>query len=443
MAIRLSDHFTYGKLFKFAAPSVIMMVFSSIYGVVDGIFVSEFVGTTEFAAVNLIMPIFMIIGALGFMMGAGGTAIVAKTLGEGDGELANKYFTLFVIVTATAGAVMAALGVIFLRPLSAFLGADGALFEACVRYGRIVVAAMPFFMLQNLFQSFFIVAEKPKLGLAVTVAAGVTNMVLDALLVAVIPIGLEGAALATSISQAVGGLVPLFYFSRKNSGLLRFTRTKFYGKALLRATTNGSSELMSNVSASVVTMLYNMQLMKLVGEDGVAAYGAIMYVGFIFIAMLIGYAIGTAPIVGYHYGAKNTDELKSLLRKSTVVNLVAGAIMTTLAFVLARPLSTVFANGSVSLLEMTSHGFRIFAFSFIFSGFCIYGSSFFTALNDGLISAIISFMRTLVFQMLLILILPAVWGLDGVWFSTLIAEVLAFVTTLIFIFANRKKYNYM
>ena len=420
-----------------------MMVFSSIYGVVDGIFVSSFVGKTEFAAVNLIMPIFMIIGALGFMMGAGGTAIVAKTLGEGDNERANKYFTLFVIVTAIVGAVMAALGVIFLRPLSIFLGADGDLLEACVRYGRIVVAAMPFFMLQNLFQSFFIVAEKPKLGLAVTVGAGVTNMVMDALLVAVIPFGLEGAAFATSLSQAVGGIVPLVYFSRKNTSLLRFAKTKFYGRALLRAATNGSSELMSNVSSSVVTMLYNMQLMNLVGEDGVAAYGAIMYIGFIFIAMLIGYAIGTAPIVGYHYGAKNTDELKSLFRKSTLINLAAGLIMTALAFFLARPLSMIFSSGSEFLLELTSHGFRIFAFSFIFSGFCIYGSSFFTALNNGLVSAIISFMRTLVFQMVLILILPLFWGVDGVWLSMLIAEALAFATTVIFVIVNRKKYGYI
>ncbi len=443
MRIQLSDHFTYGKLFRFAIPSVIMMVFSSIYGVVDGLFVSNLVGKTEFAAVNLIMPIMMIIGAIGFMMGAGGTAIVAKTLGEKQNELANRYFSLFVYVTSIAGVVLAVIGAIFIRPLSAMLGAEGALLDACETYGRIVILAMPAFMLQNLFQSFFIVAEKPKLGLWVTVGAGVTNIVFDALFVGVLPFGLEGAAIATSISQTVGGFVPIIYFARRNDSLLRLGKTKFYGKALLKASTNGSSELMSNVSASIVTILYNNQLMSIAGEDGIAAYGVIMYVGFIFIAMFIGFAVGTAPIVGYNFGAGNTDELKNLLKKSTIINFSAGAVMTALAFLLAEPLSMFFIGYDASLLEMTVRGFRIFSLSFLLSGFCIYGSSFFTALNNGLISAIVSFMRTLVYQMLGILILPIFFGLDGVWFSMLAAEILSLITNIIFIFALRKKYNYM
>lgn len=443
MRIQLSDHFTYGKLFRFALPSVIMMVFSSIYGVVDGLFVSNFVGKTEFAAVNLIMPIIMIIGAVGFMMGAGGTAIVAKTLGEKKDELANKYFSLFVYFTACAGIILATLGVIFVRPLSVMLGADGAILDACVRYGRIVIAAMPFFMLQNLFQSFFIVAEKPTLGLWVTVGAGVANMVFDALFVGVLPFGLEGAAFATAISQIIGGLVPILYFTRKNDSLLSLCKTKFYGKALLKAMTNGSSELMSNVSASAVTILYNYQLMKFAGEDGIAAYGVIMYVAFIFIAIFIGYAVGTAPIIGYHYGAENRDELKNLLKKSTVVTFSVGAIMAASAFLLARPLSYIFVGYDQALLDMTVWGFRIFSFSFILSGFCIFGSSFFTALNNGLISALISFLRTLVFQMLGVLILPIFFALDGVWFSMLAAEALALITTLIFIFLFRKRYGYI
>lgn len=443
MRIQLSDHFTYGKLFRFAIPSVIMMVFSSIYGVVDGLFVSNIVGKTEFAAVNLIMPIMMIIGAIGFMMGAGGTAIVAKTLGEKQNELANKYFSLFVYVTFIAGAVLAIVGAIFIRPLSAMLGAEGALLDACELYGRIVILAMPAFMLQNLFQSFFIVAEKPKLGLWVTVGAGVTNILLDALLVAAFSFGLAGAAIATSISQIVGGFVPIIYFLRKNDSLLRLGKTKFYGMALLKAATNGSSELMSNISASIVTILYNNQLMRLAGENGIAAYGVIMYVGFIFIAMFIGFAVGTAPIVGYNFGAGNTDELKNLLKKSTIINFGAGAVMTALAFILAEPLSMFFIGYDSELLEMTVRGFRIFSLSFLLSGFCIYGSSFFTALNNGLISAIISFMRTLVYQMLGILILPIFFELDGVWYSMLLAEFLAFITNIVFIFAMRKRYNYM
>ena len=443
MRIQLSDHFTYKKLFRFAIPSVIMMLFTSIYGVVDGLFVSNLVGKTEFAAVNLIMPIMMIIGAIGFMMGAGGTAIVAKTLGEKRDELAQRYFSLVVYVTAIGGLALAVIGSAFVRPLSSMLGAEGALLDCCEAYGRIVLLAMPAFMLQNLFQSFFIVAEKPKLGLYVTIGAGVTNIVLDALFVHAFNMGLEGAALATSISQAFGGLVPIIYFSRKNDSLLKLRKTKFYGKALLKAATNGSSELMSNISASIVTILYNNQLMRLEGEDGIAAYGVIMYVGFIFIAMFIGYAVGTAPIVGYNYGAQNTDELKNLLKKSTVICFCSGAIMTLIAFVFSGQLASIFVGYDQHLLEMTERGFKIFSLSFILSGFCIYGSSFFTALNNGLVSAVMSFMRTLVYQMAGILILPIFFELDGVWFSMLAAEIMALATTVAFLLANKKKYGYM
>lgn len=443
--IKLSDHFTYGKLFRFALPSVIMLVFSSIYGVVDGLFISNFAGKTEFSAVNFIMPIFMIIGGIGFMMGAGGTAIVARTLGEGKHGLANRYFSLFVYFTAVIGAVLAALGVIFIRPLSAFLGAEGHLLDCCERYGRIVIAAMPAFMIQNLFQNFFIVAEKPKIGLAVTVAAGITNMLLDALLVLLFPaeLKLEGAAIATATSQLVGGLAPIVYFGRKNSSLLRLGATSLYPKALLKAMTNGSSELLSNASASVVTMLFNTQLLRLEGENGVAAYGIIMYVGFIFVAMFIGYAVGTAPLIGYNFGADNKRELKNLFKKSATICLGAGATMTILAFFFARPLSSAFSGGDTVLLEMTVRGFQIFSFTFVFSGFAIYGSSFFTALNDGLTSAILAFLRTVVFQITLILTLPLIWMLDGVWLASLFAEVLAFISTAIFILVYRKKYGYL
>lgn len=443
MRIQLSDHFTYKKLFRFAIPSVIMMLFTSIYGVVDGLFVSNLVGKTEFAAVNLIMPIMMIIGAIGFMMGAGGTAIVAKTLGEKRDELAQRYFSLFVYVTAIGGLALAVIGSAFVRPLSSMLGAEGALLDCCEAYGRIVLLAMPAFMLQNLFQSFFIVAEKPKLGLYVTIGAGVTNIVLDALFVYAFNMGLEGAALATSISQAVGGIIPIIYFARKNDSLLRLRKTQFYGKALLKATTNGSSELMSNISASIVTILYNNQLMRLEGEDGIAAYGVIMYVGFIFVAMFIGYAVGTAPIVGYNFGAQNTDELKNLLKKSTVICFLSGAAMTLIAFIFSRQLASIFVGYDQHLLEMTARGFKIFSLSFILSGFCIYGSSFFTALNNGLVSAVMSFMRTLVYQMAGILILPIFFELDGVWFSMLAAEIMALATTVAFLLANKKKYGYM
>ncbi len=442
MEIKLSDHFSYGKLFRFAMPSVVMMLFSSIYGVVDGLFVSNLVGKTEFAAINLLMPVLMIIGALGFMIGAGGTAVVSKTLGEGEAELANRYFSLFVYLTAIAGASMSILGVVFIRPLSLMLGAEGAMLDACIRYGRIVLLAMPFFMLQNLFQSFMIVAERPKLGLAVTVCAGVTNMILDAFFILVLQLGLEGAALATSISQFVGGTIPVIYFARKNSSQLALTKTKFYGKAILRATTNGSSELMSNISMSIVTIIYNFQLMKFAGEDGVAANGIIMYVAFIFIAMFLGFAVGTAPIIGFHYGAQNTSELKSLLKKGASVMIFSGAVMTLVSVLFARPLSAIFAGYDPTLLEMTVNGLKIHSTCFIFASLGIFGSSYFTALNNGLISAIISFARTLVFQVGALLLLPIFLDLNGVWLATPISEVLSLALTVILFIANRKKYKY-
>ena len=443
MRIQLSDTFSYKKLLRFAIPSIIMMLFTSIYGVVDGLFVSNLVGKLPFAAINLIMPILMIIGAFGFMMGAGGTAIVAKTLGEGERHAANRYFSLIVYVTAAFGSVMAIAGFLLMRPLSVMLGATGELLEYCVTYGIIVILAMPFFMLQNLFQSFFVAAEKPKLGLWVTVGAGVTNIALDALFVGAFRFGLEGAAVATSASQLVGGIVPIFYFSRKNDSLLQLVKTSFYSRVLLKSAANGSSEFMSNISMSIVTVVYNMQLMRLAGENGVAAYGVLMYIGFIFIAIFIGYSIGCAPIIGYKYGAGDTDELKSLLRKSTVITFSLGAVMVLLSFFFATPLSSIFVGYDKALLDMTARGLRIFSLSFILSGFCIFASSFFTALNNGPVSAAISFMRTLVYQLLGVLILPIFLELDGIWYSMLVSEALALITTFIFIFAKRKKYNYM
>ncbi len=443
MRIQLSDHFTYARLLRFSLPSIAMMVFTSIYGVVDGLFVSNFVGKEPFAAINLIMPILMITGAFGFMMGTGGTAIIAKTLGEGDRKRANEYFSFIVYTTAAVGVVMSAVGIALMPYLSSLLGAEGNTLEYCVSYGRIVLTALPFFMLGNLFQSLFIAAEKPKLGLYTNIIAGIMNMALDALFVAVLEFGLEGAAVATAASQLTGGVIPIIYFARKNDSLLRLTKTRFNGFVLWRSVTNGSSELMSNISSSAVTVFYNFQLMKFADEDGVAAYGVIMYVSFIFIAIFIGYSIGTAPIISYHYGAQNNGELKSLLRKSTAISFTLGGAMTIISALFATPLSAIFVGYDKVLLDMTARGLFIFSFSFLLSGFSIFASSFFTALNNGPVSAAIAFLRTLVYQLGGILILPVFFKLDGVWFSMLAAEMLALITTLIFIFAKRKKYGYM
>ncbi len=440
--IRLSDHFSYGRLLRFTLPSIAMMIFTSVYGVVDGFFVSNFVGKQPFAAVNFIMPFLMILGTVGFMLGTGGSALVAKTLGEGKRERAEELFTLFVLATAVLGLLTTVGGIALLRPVARLLGAEGELLEMCVSYGRIVLCALVPFMLQIEFQSFFVTAERPKLGLYVTLAAGVTNMVLDALLVGIFPLGLAGAAWATAISQAVGGLVPLVYFARPNASLLRFRRPRFDGSALLRATVNGSSELMSNVSMSLVGMLYNLQLMRYAGEDGVAAYGVLMYVNMIFLAVFIGYSVGVAPVVGYHFGAGGREELASVRRKSTLLILLSSLAMTLLAEAFGAPLSRLFVGYDPTLFALTARGFFIFSLSFLFSGIAIFGSSFFTALNNGGISALISFLRTLVFQIAAVWLLPLWLETDGIWLSCVVAEVMAAAVTLVCIMALRRRYGY-
>lgn len=442
MKIQLSDRFTYKKLLRFTLPSIVMMIFTSIYGVVDGFFVSNIVGKTPFAAVNFIMPVLMILGALGFMFGTGGSALIAKTMGEGDIRKANRMFSLFVYLTAVLGVGIAAVSILFLPQIARLLGAEGEMLRQAVLYGRIILVALPFYMLQYEFQSFFVTAEKPHLGLYVTIASGVCNMVLDALFMAVFHWGVVGAALATAVSQVVGGAVPVIYFAMPNSSLLRLTKTRFDGKAVLKTCTNGSSELMSNISMSIVSMLYNIQLLKVAGENGVAAYGVLMYVNMIFLAAFIGYTVGSAPVISYHYGAQNHAELQSLRKKSMVLIGIFAVGMFLLAEALAYPLSLMFVGYDTELMAMTVRGFRIFSFTFFFAGFAIFGSGFFTALNDGLTSALISFLRTLVFQIAAVLILPIFLGIDGIWLSIVAAEVMAVAITAVFLVTKQKTYHY-
>lgn len=440
--IKLSDHFSFRRLMRFTLPSILMMIFTSVYSIVDGFFVSNFVGKTPFAAVNFIMPLLMILGCVGFMFGTGGGALIAKTMGEGDREKANEIFSMIVYVAVVCGIILAAAGIIFMRPIVSLMGAKGALLENSIVYGRLILLALPFFILQYEFQCLFATAEKPKLGLFITVAAGVTNMVLDALFVAVFRMGLEGAAAATALSQFIGGIVPLIYFARKNSSYLKLVKFKFDGRALIKTCVNGSSELMSNISMSLVGMLFNMQLIKYAGENGVAAYGVLMYVSMVFQAIFIGYAVGVAPVVGYHYGACNYGELKNVRKKSMILIGVFSVLMFAAGQILARPLALIFVSYDSDLLEMTVHAFNIFSFSFLMSGFAIFGSSFFTALNDGLTSALISFFRTLIFQSAAVIIFPLIWGLDGIWMSVVMAEVMAVAVTAVFLIIKRKKYNY-
>lgn len=441
--IQLSDHFEYGRLIRFTVPSIMMMIVTSVYGVVDGFFISNFVGKTPFAAVNFIMPFLMIVGAFGFMFGTGGSALIAKMMGRGENEKAQKTFSMLVYATIITGIIIATLSIIFLRPIVKLLGAEGQMLDNAVTYGRIILIALPFLMLQYAFSSLFITAEKPKLGLIVTIIAGVTNMIGDALFMVVLDWGVVGAALATATGEIIGGIIPLIYFSRKNTSTLRLGKATWDGKSMLKICTNGSSELMSNISMSLVGMLYNMQLIKYAGENGVAAYGTIMYVNFIFIAIFIGYSTGVAPVISYHYGADNTTELKSLLRKSTVIILVTSAMMVIASQFLASPLAKIFVGYDKELYEMTVHGFKVYVFSFIFVGAGIFGSAFFTALNAGVTSALISFLRTLVFQITAVMLLPLAFGLDGIWYSVIVAESLAVVVTVIILFIKRKQYRYM
>ena len=442
MRIQLSDHFTYRKLLRFTLPSIVMMVFTSIYGVVDGLFVSNFVGKGPFTAVNLVMPVVMIFGGLGFMFGTGGSALVAKTLGQGRRDQANRYFTMIVIATVGTGIVISALGAAFMRPICHWLRADAEIIDDCVLYGRILMGFNTAYMLQNVFQSFLITAEKPKLGLAATIAAGVTNMALDALFIAGFGWGVAGAAVATGLSQCVGGLFPLLYFLRPNNSLLRLRPAKLQLRPILQSCGNGASEVVSSVTSSIIGMVYNFQLLRFAGKDGVAAYGVLMYTEFIFVAVFIGYAIGSAPVIGYHYGAENTGELKSLLRKSVALNFGSGIAMLALAQALATTLAHLFVGYDPALFSMTVHGFRIFTVAFVLLGLNIFFSSFFTALNNGVVSAAISFLRTFVFKLSAVLVLPLLFKLDGIWWATVVAEVFAFLVSGVFLLTNRRKYGY-
>ena len=442
MKIQLSEHFTYSKLLRFTFPSIIMMIFTSIYSVIDGLFVSNFAGKTALAAINIIYPFIMAVGALGFMMGTGGSALVGRLLGEGEKEKANKTFSLIVYTTAIAGILLSALAFLLVPTVSRLFGASGQLLDYCILYGRICFLSMPCFMLQNVFQCFFITAEKPRLGLDVILSAGITNMVLDFLFVAVFGLGLKGAAIATVCGEIIGGLVPILYFAGRNHSLLRLGRTSFDAGSILKTCTNGSSELMTELSSSVVTVLYNTQLMKIAGENGVAAYSTIMYVNFIFVAIFLGYSLGSAPIISFHYGAGNHDELKNMCQKSLRLIAVWGIGMTIISHIFALPFARFFVGYDSELLAMTIHGFRIYAFVYLLNGFNIFGSSFFTALNNGMVSATISFLRTLVFEVICILLLPVFLGIDGIWSAVLVAEALALCVTSFFLITKRSRYHY-
>ena len=442
MKIQLSDHFTTGRLLRFALPSIVMMIFTSFYGVVDGIFVSNFTGSTAFASLNLVWPYIMILGGVGFILGVGGTALVSYQMGTGDRKLANQTFSLIVYAGIVVGLLLTLFGELTMAPVCRLMGASEEMLPYCVKYGRVMLLGIIPFTLQNMFQSFLVAAEKPRLGLWVTVAAGITNMGLDYLFMGPFHWGVVGAAWATMLSECVGGLIPLLYFCFPNSSLYRLGKTRWDGAALLQTCTNGMSEFVTNISMSLVNMLYNLQLMKYIGEDGVAAYGVIQYVAFFFVAIYIGYSMGTAPIVSYHYGAENYDELKNLFRKGMGFIAVAALCMITLSQTLANLVAGIFVGYDAELTALTAHAFRIYSLAFLMSGFNIYGSDFFTALNNGKISAAISFIRTVILEMSAVMLLPLAFGMDGIWIALPIAEALALIVTAQFLIRKRHVYHY-
>lgn len=440
--IHLSEHFTYRKLFRFVLPTIVMNIFASLYIIVDGYFVANFVGKTEFAAVNLILPVLNIMGTIGYMFGVGGSALIAKTLGEKNGEKANSLFSLIVLTSSVLGILMMIPGFIFMPRITALLGAEGVLFENTILYGRIFILALPAWILIYEFQLFFVTAEKPGLGLAVTVCAGFCNILLDAIFIIGFKWGLAGAAAASALTQIVGGVFPLIYFRRKNSSLLKLVKPEWDGKSLMKCCTNGSSEFMAEAAPSLVGVVYNVQLLKFAGENGVVIYGILMYVSLIFCAIFVGYSNGVGSVFSYHYGAKGHNELKNLLKKSLTIIGVTSALMFALSELLAYPLSILFLQDNRQLVLGAVHAFRIISFSYLFTGMAIFGSAFFTALNNGQVSALISFLRTFVFELGAVLLLPILFDVDGIWYAIVFAEFMAALTSIIFMYSLRRKYHY-
>lgn len=443
MQIKLSDHFTYSKLIRFTLPSIIMMIFTSIYSVVDGLFVSNLVGENALSAVNIIFPVSMILSAAGFMLGSGGSAVVARTMGEGKRELANRYFSMIVLVVLGLGTVFSIGGALLIQPIARLAGANDLLMDDCIAYGRVLLGGSAVFMLQVSFQVFFVTAELPKTGLFFSLAAGCTNIVMDYVLIGPLNMGIVGAAWGTVLSYAVGGLLPLIYFLKPPRGALRLCRTRLYGRELKNACANGSSELMSNLSASVVSILFNLRLMHIIGESGVAAYSVMMYVDFAFAAVFLGFSMGVGPIISFHFGAANHAELNNVFLKSISMITASSLAMVALSELLAQPLAAAFVGYSPDLMELTVHGFRIFALSYLFVGFGIFGSGFFTDLCNGGVSALISFLRTFLFRGGMVLLLPMFLDLDGIWLAVVVADGLGAAVALGLIWGYRKRYHYL
>lgn len=439
--INLKEHFDSRKIIKFTLPTIIMTLFTSIYGIVDGIFVSNIINSNAFASINLIMPFTLILGSIGFMFGTGGSALVSKILGENESKKAKEYFSVLIYSLIIIGVIISIISFIFMKPIATFLGAKDELLEMSMLYGKILMFSLPFLFLQNCFQSFMIVAERPKIGLVISLISGISNMILDYIFIYLFKFGIIGAGGATAISQFIGGIIPLVYFGRKNTTTLKLVKTKLLIKPIINTCYNGLSEMVSNISYSIVNILFNLQIMKYIGVNGIVAYGIINYVSFIFISVYLGFSTGAIPIISYHYGAKNKDEIKNLLKIGVRILFVVSIILTLIAEIFSKIFASIFVAYDTELLKLSTTAFRLFSVSYLISWFNLYVSSFFTALNDGRTSAVISFSRAFVGQIIMILVLPILFGINGLWLAATFSEIISLFISLIFLIKYKDKYN--
>ena len=443
----LSDHFTYRKIFRMTIAPILMMIFTSLYVVVDGLFIANFVGKDAYAGENLIFPIIMIIGGIGFMFGTGGSALSAKLLGEGKKEEANQVFSMLLVFTFLVGIIVSIGGYFLVETFAHGMAsitedATDEMVKEAITYGKILIIGQAIFMLQNYFQSFLLVDERSRLGFIATLCAGIGNIILDFLFIVVFKLGVAGAALGTISGYFVGAIIPFIHFIKNKNGLIEFKLTRFKARPILKSCFNGSSEFVNNISSSIVGIVFNIQLLKFMGQNGVAAYGTIAYVSFLFVSIFIGYSIGMAPVISFNYGAENHDELKNVLRKSLIIIFIMELFMVLISFTCARPLAMLFSSGNNDLEELTINALRICSLAFIFTGIGIFTSSFFTALNNGALSALNAFMRTLVFQIAFILLLPLIFGASGIWWAIIFADCAAFILAIACLIWKRKQYHY-
>lgn len=443
MSYKISEHFNIKKIIIFTLPSIGMMLISSIYGVVDGFFVSNYIGSNAFAAVNIVWPFEMILGSFGLMIGAGGSALVSKTMGEQKYDLANRYFSMLIIFVIIFGMFISILGIIFNPYIIHLLDLDQETINNCNIYANVLFIFLIFFMLQNIFQSFNIVASKPEMGIITMILSGITNILLDYIFIVILNMGIFGAALATGLSQFAGAIVPFIFFINKNSTLLRIKFVKIDFKIILKTSYNGISEMLSSISFSLVSILYNIILLSYIGINGVNAYGVILYISYIFISIYFGYSMGISPIISYNYGAKNKKELNNIFNISLVLICSVSILLTFIGYIFAKQLSSIFVNYDKELLNLTTHALHINVFSFLFCGYNIFASSLFTALNNGTVSLILSFLRSLIIQVVCILTIPILFGSEGIWFAGVVSDIISLIISIIFIFKYRNKYGYL